>query len=50
VKAGQIATNENVRSVRPSGGLPPADLDRVLGMRFVTAAKPGTPVSWSLLT
>jgi pseudaminic acid synthase len=47
-KAGEIATPDNVRSVRPSGGLPPAEIDRVLGQRFKSDVTVGTPVSWDL--
>jgi len=50
VRAGEIATPENVRSVRPAGGLPPVDIDRVMGKRFVQDAAVGTPVSWELLS
>lgn len=50
VEQGERATSENVRSVRPSGGLPPADLPRVLGRTFSTAAPVGTPVSWELFS
>jgi N-acetylneuraminate synthase len=49
VKAGDVAGPENVRSVRPSGGLPPDDIDRVWGRPFRTDAALGTPVSWELL-
>jgi pseudaminic acid synthase len=48
VKPGDRASNANVRSVRPSGGLPPADLPLVLDREFTRAAEPGTPVSWDL--
>lgn len=48
VKAGDRATPENVRSVRPSGGLPPGELPLVLGREFTSAADIGTPVSWDL--
>jgi pseudaminic acid synthase len=49
VAAGELVTDENVRSVRPSGGLPPADLPKVLGRTFGRDATLGTPVSWDLL-
>lgn len=49
VAAGDTVTHDNVRSVRPSGGLPPAELDRVIGRTFRAAAEPGTPLSWGLL-
>jgi len=48
VAAGDVATAANVRSVRPAGGLPPIELDRVLGRRFAVDAPLGTPVSWEL--
>jgi pseudaminic acid synthase len=48
VKAGQRATADNVRSVRPGGGLPPADLALVIGREFTADAEPGDPVSWDL--
>jgi N-acetylneuraminate synthase len=49
VSAGDIVTHENVRSVRPSGGLAPAELDRVVGRIFSADAVPGTPLSWDVL-
>lgn len=48
VKAGDIASHENVRSVRPAGGLPPVDIDRVLGKTFTADTSIGTPVRWDL--
>ena len=48
VKAGDVASSANVRSVRPGGGLPPKEIDRVMGRAFITDAEPGTPVSWDL--
>jgi pseudaminic acid synthase len=50
VNAGDIATIENVRSVRPGGGLAPVDIDKVLGRRFIGSNPKGTPVSWQLLS
>jgi pseudaminic acid synthase len=49
VAAGEEVGPDNVRSVRPSGGLAPAELPNVLGRRFTHDAETGTPVSWSLL-
>jgi N-acetylneuraminate synthase len=48
VNAGDVVTTENIRSVRPAGGLPPADLERVLGKTFRGPNTLGTPVSWEL--
>jgi len=49
VAAGDVVTHKNVRSVRPSGGLPPGDLPLVLGRTFARSAEVGTPFSWDLL-
>jgi N-acetylneuraminate synthase len=46
VAAGERLTSANVRSIRPSGGLPPVDLDRVLGMVAVRDLAIGDPVTW----
>lgn len=50
VVAGDVVTHDNVRSVRPSGGLPPVEIDKVIGRRFRENAALGTPLSWGLLT
>lgn len=50
VKAGDLVTSTNVRSVRPGGGLPPLELDTVIGRAFSVDASAGTPLSWDLLT
>ncbi len=46
--AGETATALNVRSVRPSGGLPPVEIHRVIGRVFDRDVEVGTPVSWDL--
>jgi sialic acid synthase SpsE len=48
VAPGDRASAANVRSVRPAGGLKPAELPLVLGREFTSAATAGTPVSWDL--
>jgi N-acetylneuraminate synthase len=50
VKAGEVATPANVRSVRPSGGLPPVEIARVVGRTFSADTTIGTPVSWELFS
>jgi len=50
VQAGDVATYENVRSVRPSGGLPPVEIDRVVGRTFARSVELGTPVAWELFS
>jgi len=49
VAEGDEVTVDNVRSIRPSGGLPPASLETVLGRRFRHAAQRGTPLTWDLV-
>lgn len=49
VKRGELASGENVRSVRPADGLHPRELARVLGMTFSTDVSAGTPLDWDHL-
>lgn len=49
-QAGDLVSHANVRSVRPGGGLPPSDIDRVIGREFRAGVRKGTPLSWDLLT
>jgi pseudaminic acid synthase len=46
VKAGEIITPENVRSVRPGFGLAPKYLHEILGKPFQIDSTKGTPFSW----
>ena len=50
VEQGEILTKDNVRVIRPAGGLPPKEFDNVLGMRMRRKAARGTPLTWDLLT
>jgi N-acetylneuraminate synthase len=50
VAAGEELTAENVRAIRPAGGLPPKRLDDVLGRRVATAVPRGTPLTEDLLS
>ena len=45
VKAGELITHDNVRSIRPGYGLPPKQLDKILGMPVNKDVIKGTPVS-----
>ena len=47
VEAGEVITVEDVRSVRPAGGLSPDEIDVVIGMRAVRRLEQGAPVTWS---
>lgn len=49
VEAGDIVTEANVRSIRPSDGLPPRELPSILGSRFRAAVRAGTPLAESML-
>ncbi|WP_030440614.1 pseudaminic acid synthase [Actinoplanes subtropicus] len=49
VKAGDKVTPENVRSIRPTGGLEPDAIGSVLGRTFTTDAAKGTPLTWDLI-
>ena len=49
VAAGEKVSSDNVRSIRPSGGLPPGDLPLALGRSFTHAVSRGTPLTWDLL-
>jgi sialic acid synthase SpsE len=49
VRAGDVVSHANVRSIRPAGGLPSADLDLIIGRTFTKDAERGTPVTWDLI-
>jgi N-acetylneuraminate synthase len=49
VVAGDEVTTENVRSIRPAGGLGPDMVETVLGRSFRTDAAKGTPLTWELI-
>lgn len=46
---GEVIGPHHVRSIRPGYGLPPKELDRVLGTRAVRDIVRGTPVDWDLI-
>ena len=49
VRAGELFTIENVRSVRPGQGLHTRHLQEILGRTAARDAKKGTPLSWDLV-
>lgn len=49
VKKGQVFSQENIKSIRPSDGLEPKYIDVVLGRRARVDIKFGTPLSWDLI-
>ena len=50
VSAGERVTQDNVRSLRPSGGLPPVTWPQVANRRFSQDFEMGTPLTWDCLT
>jgi pseudaminic acid synthase len=49
VKAGDPVTEQNVRSIRPTGGLEPDAIGTVLGRTFTADAAKGTPLTWEII-
>ncbi|WP_421930629.1 pseudaminic acid synthase [Phenylobacterium sp.] len=49
VKAGDVLSRANVRSIRPGNGLPPADLEKVLGRPAARDLKRGEPLAWDMV-
>ncbi len=50
IKAGEVFTEENIRSIRPGYGLPPKYLKEILGKRATQNIKKGTPLKWKLIS
>jgi pseudaminic acid synthase len=49
MKAGEIFTEDNVRSIRPSDGLAPKYLKEVLGKKAGRTIERGEPLSWDMV-
>jgi N-acetylneuraminate synthase len=49
VRAGEVFTSENVRSIRPAYGLHPRHLEEVLGKTASRDIERGTPLSWDMI-
>lgn len=49
MKAGEVFTPDNLKSVRPSCGLHTKYYEELLGKRIASDAKLGTPMSWELV-
>jgi len=50
MKAGDVFTEENVRSIRPGYGLPPKFLKEVLGRQAAKDIERGTPLEWKMIS
>jgi pseudaminic acid synthase len=49
ILAGETITKENVKSMRPSGGLHPRYYETIIGMTAISDIENGTPISWDRL-
>jgi pseudaminic acid synthase len=49
LKAGDIISPEDIRSVRPGFGLPPKKHQQIIGRKVIRDIKTGTPVIWDYL-
>ncbi len=49
IKAGEVFTEDNVRSIRPGFGLHPRHLKDILGKRSTKDIGRGTPLSWDMV-
>lgn len=49
VRSGDQVSRENVRSIRPAGGLATDEITTVLGRCFATDVERGTPLTWDLV-
>lgn len=49
VKAGELLTNKNVRSIRPGHGLPPEQLSKILGKSFERDIEAGSRLTMEMI-
>lgn len=49
MKAGDVITDKNMRSIRPGLGLPPKYYDILIGKKIKFDVKRGTPLSWNMI-
>ncbi len=49
IKAGEVITQDNVRSIRPGRGLHTMHYEELLGKRATMDMKKGTPLSWNMV-
>lgn len=49
IRQGEKLTSANVRSLRPGGGLPPKEIDRILNRRAACDIQIGTPLDWAMI-
>lgn len=49
VKAGELISEENVKSIRPGYGMHPKYFNEIIGKKIKKDVKKGTPLSWDLI-
>jgi sialic acid synthase SpsE len=49
IKAGEIFTENNVRSIRPGYGMHTKHWEEILGQRADRDLKKGTPLKWDMI-
>ncbi|OPX34361.1 MAG: hypothetical protein B1H12_10235 [Desulfobacteraceae bacterium 4484_190.2] len=49
IDAGTVLTPENMRPIRPAGGLPPKYYQQILGKKVNRSVRKGTPLSWDMI-
>ncbi|MDH5771518.1 MAG: pseudaminic acid synthase [Rhodospirillaceae bacterium] len=49
IKAGDVFSRENVRSIRPGYGLEPKEIENIIGKKAVSDISRGTALSWDLI-
>jgi len=49
MKSGDLITKDAIRSVRPGYGLPPVQLENLIGKRVLKTVEYGTPVTWDVI-
>jgi pseudaminic acid synthase len=49
IKAGEIFTMKNIKSIRPADGISPKYLNEILGKKAVSNIERGTPLNWDLI-
>jgi len=49
IKAGELLTEKNIRSIRPGFGLYPRYFSQIIGMKARNDINKGTPLDWSLI-
>ena len=49
MKAGDLFTLDNLKSIRPAGGISPKHINDLLGKKISKNTKKGTPITWDLV-